>query len=145
MPIQGETGETSSKAAPVRGLVAMIHVAAVERSVEFYRRFGFEVGNFVPPSGPMHWAWLYAPMVDDWRRGPNLMLTRTSRPINPDAQDVLFYLYATDLVALRNELLSHGIKSGKISFPDYLPKGEFRTEDPDGYCLMVAQSGQDTP
>jgi hypothetical protein len=32
--------------APITGLVPMIHVANVERSAEFYRLLGFEVGNF---------------------------------------------------------------------------------------------------
>jgi hypothetical protein len=44
----------------------------------------------------MAWAWLYAPKAPDWKRGPNLMLTRSSEPVDPDAQSVLFYLYAAD-------------------------------------------------
>lgn len=142
MATQEQTGRNS---APIRGIVAMIHVASVERSAEFYRLLGFEIGNTVPHEGPLQWAWLYAPRVEDWRLGPNLMLARSGRPLNPGAQDVLFYLYATDLVALRNELLAHGVKASEISYPFYLPKGEFRITDPDGYCLMIAQSDSDTP
>jgi catechol 2,3-dioxygenase-like lactoylglutathione lyase family enzyme len=123
----------------------MIHVANVERSAEFYRLLGFEVGNFVPRAGPMHWAWLYAPKAADWRRGPNLMLTRSARPIDADVQDVLFYLYAADLKSLRGMLLDKGIGAGEISYPEYLPNGEFRLQDPDGYTLMMAQSVIDTP
>jgi len=77
---------------PISGIVAMIHVADVQRSANFYRLLGFEIGNSVPRTGEMHWAWLYAPSAPDWRRGPNLMLTRSGRPLNPEAQDVLFYL-----------------------------------------------------
>ena len=131
--------------APITGLVPMIHVANVERSAEFYRLLGFEIGNFVPPAGPMHWAWLYAPKAADWRRGPNLMLTRSARPIDPNVQDVLFYLYAADLEPLRSLLLAKGIGAGEISYPEYLPNGEFRLQDPDGYTLMIAQSVADTP
>jgi catechol 2,3-dioxygenase-like lactoylglutathione lyase family enzyme len=123
----------------------MIHVADMERSVAFYRLLGLDVGNSVPREGPMHWAWLYAPNAPDWKRGPNLMLSRTERPIDESAQDVLFYLYAADLEGLRDELLAAGIKASAISYPDYLPKGEFRTQDPDGYTLMIAQSAADTP
>lgn len=123
----------------------MIHVADVERSSGFYRLLGFDIGNFVPAEGPMHWAWLYAPQAPDWKRGPNLMLTRSERAIDAGAQDVLFYLYAADLAALRNELLAAGIRAGAISYPDYLPNGEFRVQDPDGYTLMIAQSAADTP
>jgi catechol 2,3-dioxygenase-like lactoylglutathione lyase family enzyme len=129
----------------ITGIVAMIHVADVEQSAAFYRHLGFEIGNRVPPSGKPQWAWLYMPGSSDWRRGPNLMLARTGRPLQPEAQDVLFYLYATDLVAMREKLLRVGVTASEIRYPDYLPKGEFRILDPDGYCLMIAQSTDDTP
>jgi catechol 2,3-dioxygenase-like lactoylglutathione lyase family enzyme len=132
--------------APVSGLVPMIHVADVERSAEFYRLLGFAIGNYVPHGGSrMEWAWLYAPNADDWKRGPNLMLTRASEPVDPRAQAVLFYLYAVDLNGLRQHLLDNEIAAGEITFPEYLPNGEFRLVDPDGYVLMIAQSVGDTP
>ena len=123
----------------------MIHVAEVQRSTEFYRLLGFEIGAYVPRAGPMHWAWLYAPKAADWKRGPNLMLTRSGRTIDANAQEVLFYLYAEDLKSLRSTLLAKGVDAGEISYPDYLPNGEFRLQDPDGYTLMIAQSAADTP
>jgi catechol 2,3-dioxygenase-like lactoylglutathione lyase family enzyme len=129
----------------ISGLVAMIHVADIDRSAAFYRLLGFEIGNSVPREGPMDWAWLYAPGAPDWKRGPNLMLTRNDRPINADGADVLLYLYATDLPALRNHLLAAGITASEITYPDYLPNGEFGVHDPDGYKLMIAQSMPDTP
>src|SRR5262245_57464138 len=131
--------------APITALVPMIHVADVERSAAFYRLLGFEVGNKVPPTGPMHWAWLYSPQSADWKRGPNLMLTRSPCPIDAQSQEFLFYLYATDLTALRQHLLSSGLTPSEISHPDYLPHGEFRLLDPDGYTLIIAQSAADTP
>ena len=137
--------DTAAETAPISGLVPMIHVADVERSAEFYRLVGFEIGNYVPRTGVMHWAWLYAPKVADWKRGPNLMLTRSDCPIDADAQEVLFYLYANDLKSLRTMLLAKGIPAGEISYPEYLPDGEFRVSDPDGYTLMIAQSAADTP
>ena len=135
----------ASKVGPLTGLVPMIHVGDLERSIAFYRLLGFDVGNSVPPVGPPHWAWLYQPNAANWKHGPNLMITRSQCAINAQAQDVLFYLYATDLVAVRNRLMARGVKVSEISHPDYLPEGEFKTADPDGYCLMVAQSGKDTP
>jgi catechol 2,3-dioxygenase-like lactoylglutathione lyase family enzyme len=142
----GTSAETAaSSASTLSGLVPMIHVASVERSIEFYRLLGLEVGTSVPPAGPLHWAWLYAPKVADWKRGPNLMVTRSAKPINAAAQEVLLYLYAADLKTLREELLAAGVKVGEIGYPDYLPNGEFEMHDPDGYLLMVAQSAQDTP
>ena len=123
----------------------MIHVADVERSAAFYQRLGFEVGNRVPRSGRMQWTWLYAPKAADWKRGPNLMLARSSRVIDSDAQDVLFYLYAADLKTLRRGLLAEGVGVSEIAYPEYLPNGECCVKDPDGYTLMVAQSVADTP
>jgi len=68
------------------------------------------------------------------------MVARSARPMNPDAQDVLFYLYVTDVVAYRNELQSRGIKVGELIYPFYSPTGEFRVDDPDCYALLVAQA-----
>ena len=73
------------------------------------------------------------------------MIARTDRPLNPDAQDVLFYLYAADLPALRTVLVNNGITAGAICYPEYMPQGEFGMKDPDGYTLMLAQAGPETP
>lgn len=130
----------------IRAIVPMIHVADVERSAAFYRTLGLEIGNAVPRDAAVkQWVWLYAPAAEDWKRGPNLMLTRSSRPIDPAVQDALFYLYASDLPALRSQLLAAGLAPGTIQYPDYLPAGEFCLRDPDGYTLMIAQAASDTP
>ena len=140
-----DSDETRTSAMPVTGLVPMVPVRDVERSLEFYNLLGFALGNRAPREGPMNWAWLYAPNAPDWRRGPNLMLSRSECEIDSAATDILFYLYATDLVRLRTELVSAGKNPGPIKYPEYLPKGEFSLHDPDGYCLMIAQSTSDTP
>lgn len=129
----------------ISGLVPMIHVEDVERSAKFYGLLGFAIGNHVPPAGPKEWAWLYSVNADDWKRGPNLMVTQSSHAINADSQEVLFYLYARDLKAVRDVLLANGIAAGEIGYPEYLPDGEFRVADPDGYTLMIAQTAADTP
>ena len=123
----------------------MIHVTDVERSAAFYRLLGFEIGHFVPDTGVKNWAWLYAPKAADWKHGPNLMLNRSEARIDAEAQEVLFYLYAADLPALRTSLLANGVEAGEICHPEYLPNGEFRVADPDGYTLMIAQRAADTP
>ena len=123
----------------------MIHVADVEHAITFYRHLGFEVGNYVPRTGRKQWAWLYAPAAPDWKRGPNLMVTFAEQPVDASAQEVLFYLYVTDLKVLREDLLSKGLSPGPIEYPEYLPGGEFCLKDPDGYLLMMAQSAEDTP
>jgi len=144
MPLDNDQ-EIEEKTAPISGLVPMLPVLDVERSAAFYKLLGFAVGNRVPRDGPMHWAWLYGPNVPDWRRGPNLMLSRSDGVIEQPSTRILFYLYATNLAALREELVRAGQSPGAIRYPDYLPKGEFQLPDPDGYHLMIAQSDDDTP
>ena len=139
------TADQTGAAGPITSVVAMLKVDDVERSSEFYRLLGFEIGNRVPAAGPPGWVWLYAPSAPDWRRGPNLMLTRADDKIDRAAQGALFYLYAADLRALREALLAHGVEVGDITYPEYLPEGEFALVDPDGYCLMIAQSTGETP
>ena len=109
--------QIEEKIPPVSGLVPMIPVLDVERSAAFYKLLGFAVGNRMPRDGTMHWAWLYAPNVPDWRRGPNLMLSRSDGVIEPASPRILFYLYAANLVALREELVRRGTKSGTDSVP----------------------------
>lgn len=45
-----------------RALVPMVFVADVERSIEFYRHLGFEVGDtFAADEAPKPtWAWLFS-------------------------------------------------------------------------------------
>jgi catechol 2,3-dioxygenase-like lactoylglutathione lyase family enzyme len=129
----------------ISGLVPMLSVQDVERAAAFYELLGFAVGNRVPRTGAMNWTWLYAPDAPDWRRGPNLMLTRSDGAIDGSAQATVLYLYASDLVALREKLIDAGQNPGPLRYPDYLPKGEFKLNDPDGYKLMIAQNFEDTP
>jgi hypothetical protein len=68
------------------------------------------------------------------------MFARASAPVIPSQQAVLFDLYSPDLVALREHLLVSNIKVSPITYPDYMPKGEIRVEDPDGYCMLIGQS-----
>ena len=49
------------------------------------------------------------------------------------------------LKALRQRLLDAGVTASEITFPEYLPNGECRVVDPDGYVLMIAQAAADTP
>jgi len=136
--------EVKSEAAPITAIVTMLPVSDMERSVKFYRLLGLEIGNRQPHEGTPHWVWLYAPKAQDWKRGANLMLVLAGGAVIPNGQ-MLFYLYATDLVALRNQLLARGVKAGEIEYPEYLPKGECKVLDPDGYVLMLAQSYEQSP
>ncbi len=111
----------------------MAHVADVGRSARFYELLGFEVKNTVQNDGQVQWAWLQ-------NGGADLMLARSARPMNPDVQDVLFYMYAPDVAAYRAELEAKGVKVGPLQYPFYSPRGEFRIDDPDGYTLFVSHA-----
>jgi hypothetical protein len=54
---------------------------------------------------------------------------------------VLFYLYSPNVVTLREHLRAEGVHVSSITYPDYMPKGEVRVEDPDGYTLLIGQAG----
>ena len=131
--------------APISGVVAMIEVSDVEVSAAFYRKLGFEIGNRDPSTGKIGWAWLYSPKVENWRRGPNLMLRKSESAVIKPPEGLTLFFYAAQLVSLREELLGQGLLPSEIRYPTYLPEGEFVLSDPDGYCLIVAQSVDNTP
>ena len=126
-------------AAHTRSLVAFAHVADVERSIRFYADLGFEVGNRVlsddvqPGGGSVTvWAWLHSDKA-------NLMVGLAEDPVDPAKQAVLFYLYFDDIQATRDTLVGLGHAPSAICHPFYMPGGECRLVDPDGYVLMLAQ------
>lgn len=127
-------------AAQTRSLVAFAHVADVERSIRFYADLGFEVGNRVlsdeaqPDGGSTTvWAWLQSEKA-------SLMVGLADEPVDPGQQAVLFYLYFDDIQATRDTLVGLGHAPGAICHPFYMPGGECRLLDPDGYVLMLAQT-----
>lgn len=131
-PFTTFTNTFSLMSIQIRALVPMVHVADVERSIEFYKQVGFQVGNThtAPGYNRLTWAWLGNGACD-------LMVTQADGPVDADQQAVLFYLYCDDVVATRNQMMERGIACGQISNPFYAPNGEFRIADPDGYVLMV--------
>jgi hypothetical protein len=68
------------------------------------------------------------------------MLARSGRPMNPGAQDVLFYLYARDIVEYRAQLQAKGIDVSEMQYPFWSPRGEFRVKDPDGWDLFISHA-----
>ena len=134
--------------AVVTGLIPMAHVESVERSIAFYAHLGLSVDNSLPDhSGALRWAAMKSALAQ-------IMFARASGPIDPAQQAILFYLYTDDLAALRQHLLACGVPDlggfhgcerkpdGRgglydITHPPYMPGGEMRVEDPDGYCLLI--------
>lgn len=118
----------------IDSLVPMAFVADVARSVEFYGRLGFEVVNTVEHAGRLSWAMLKSGQA-------RLMFSIASDPVDAAQQAVLFYLYTADVAATQAELRGRGVKVGDVTHPFYMPKGEVRVEDPDGYVLLIGQLG----
>lgn len=121
-------------AARTRSLVAFAHVADVARSIKFYSDLGFTIVNTLVPEGRTAptWAWLESEKA-------NLMVGLASEPVDASRQGVLFYLYYDDIKHTRTALIELGHEPGEIRYPFYMPGGECRLEDPDGYVLMLAQ------
>ena len=113
----------------------MVFVAEVERSIEFYKHLGFEVGNTFTPEGATKpaWAWLACGAAQ-------LMLAAAEEEIVADQQRVLFYLYTDDVAAAQASLAEAGLNPGEISTPFYAPRGEFKVVDPDGFTLMITHT-----
>ena len=118
----------------LKRLVPMAEVESVTRSIVFYGKLGFEVGNTFVPSGATEpsWAWLRNGEVD-------LMVAAAGSPAS-GARSVLFYLYCPDVAEARRVLEAAGVECGAVQFPFYAPRGEFEVRDPDGYALMVTHT-----
>jgi catechol 2,3-dioxygenase-like lactoylglutathione lyase family enzyme len=135
----------------VNKLAPFFHVSDVDRSAAFYGRLGFKVVNAIrDQAGRLGWCFLRSGQAE-------LMLSRGGS-IDPTVQAVILYLYADDVAGLRRSLLETGMKDGgayagvpldpkqtdhsiafEVAHPDWLPAGELRLHDPDGYCVMVGQ------
>jgi catechol 2,3-dioxygenase-like lactoylglutathione lyase family enzyme len=119
----------------LKALVPMVHVRSVSRSVEFYQKLGFVVGNTHEPEGRVEpvWAWL--------RSGEaQLIVAHAEEPVDPAKQAVLFHVYCPDVAAFRAKIVEAGVEAGPIQHPFYAPQGEFRVTDPDGFVLMVTHT-----
>lgn len=90
-------------------------------------------GSLKANSGQLQWAHIPCEQAE-------LMLTRASEPVIASQQAVLFYLYSPNLVALREHLIASGVSVSPITYPAYMPKGEVRVDDLDGYCLLIGQA-----
>jgi catechol 2,3-dioxygenase-like lactoylglutathione lyase family enzyme len=126
----------------VTAIWAYAHVADVQRSVDFYAHLGFELRSSHQHDGRTVWAFVTA--IDAPRaQSPGLMLAQADGPIDPESQGVLFYCWAEDVRGLRQRLVHEGIAAGEVRQPFYMPAGEIRVTDPDGYVLLIGQLEQD--
>lgn len=131
----------------IHRLTPYAHVADVVASVAFYRTLGFDAVSTVEAHGRTVWAMLASGSA-------RLMLAAASGPVKAEEQAVLLYLYTEDLPALRRALGVAGLRDAgefrggpierrafyAIAHPPYMPEGEMRVVDPDGYCLLIGQA-----
>ncbi len=134
----------------ITALVPFAHVADVELSVLFYALLGFAPqSRHSSPAGRTVWAEVTSGEA-------SLMLAQASGPVDAAQQAVLFYMYSEDVAGLRARLISGGVHDGgtftgqqgpnngrsvafSVGFPFYMPAGELRVHDPDGYVLLIGQ------
>lgn len=133
-------------------VVPFVHVKDMARSMEFYARLGFMVvGSKQVENGSPFWAFMRSKFAE-------LMLARADGPLDPTVQGVLLYMYCGDVRALRAGLLKAGVRDGgkyvgtpldlaradhsevfDVEAPPWMPAGEIRLHDPDGYCVLIGQ------
>jgi catechol 2,3-dioxygenase-like lactoylglutathione lyase family enzyme len=136
--------------------VPMAHVADVDRSVDFYARLGFFCDS--RHSGG-DGRTFFASMSSGKAR---IMFALASGPVDAAQQAVLFYMYSRNVRKLREHLLARGLADGGLPpgehregkelppvppgvavfepvRPFYMPAGEIRIHDPDGYVILVGQ------
>jgi catechol 2,3-dioxygenase-like lactoylglutathione lyase family enzyme len=124
---------TAPAAEKVSNLIPFVHVTDVQRSIDFYGLLGFELQDTHHHEDRLDWASLSNARAQ-------IMLAHASAPVDPRQQAVLFYLYVDDLDALRERLLAHQVAVGHIRDGSPGPEREIGLRDPDGYCLMIAES-----
>lgn len=134
----------------ISALVPYAHVANVEASAAFYAKLGFVLEHeHRDAHGHMVWAFVACGHA-------KLMLAQSSGAIDASQQAVLFYVHCHALAALRASLLHQGVLDGgtftggvsdqhltntvfAITKPFYMPLGEMRVHDLDGYVLLIGQ------
>lgn len=117
------------------GLVAMLPVTEVQRTITFYEQLGLMVGATHTPEGASApvWAWLYNGQA-------HLMISRADGPVEATHHSAALWLYTRDVKATHALLKSRGVDVGEIGYPPYNSGGEFHVHDPDGYAVFIARA-----
>jgi catechol 2,3-dioxygenase-like lactoylglutathione lyase family enzyme len=110
----------------------LLHVADVERSLQFYCHLGFEIVDVERADGQLEWGRVHCD-------GGAIMFLREGAPHVAQEDRFLLALYTPDLPTLRAQLADAGIEVGPIDYPGYMPSGEMSLKDPDGYVILVNQ------
>lgn len=147
-------GAGSSGKMWIDAVTPYVHVQDVEGSVAFYAMLGFVVqASHAAADGRMVWASVACGAA-------RIMLARASGPIVAADQAILLYMHGPDVQGLRSHLVAKGVRDGgaftgqtspgagrsrdagevfDVARPFYMPAGEVRVHDPDGYVLLIGQ------
>lgn len=117
------------------GLVPMMPVTDVPRTIAFYQQLGFQVGNSVTMEGAEkpNWAWLYS-------GGAHVMINESEEPITASHASSGLWVYVHDVAGAHAFLTKRGVEVTEISYPFYNQGGEFHVHDPDGYAVFIAHA-----
>ena len=107
------------------GLVPLLHVTDMERSIDFYERLGLEAEAYFEQEGWLLWCRLRN------HDEAELMLTLTGDPPHVHEGTVALYLFVEDLDSLAG--------LGPVEQADPSAAHAVRLQDPDGYEILVAQ------
>ena len=126
---------------PIDALTPYVHVADLQRSIDFYRRLGLDVANVHEDDGEPAWVFMASPDTDRNHARARLMLGLRDGPgtVPVDPQTILFYCWSSDVQQLHAELTTAGLEVGPIEHPFYMRSGEFQVVDPDGYTVVIGQ------
>ena len=132
MSASAQNVEAPRQVAP-KAVVALLKVADVDRSISFYEKLGFEVGNepLKNDQGVKAFVWMHH------GNAAQIMLTRAGQPLDSGSRHMMFYLYTNDMRAYRQKLIASGVKVGGVTRPFWSQDGEFQVEDPDGWVWIV--------
>lgn len=119
----------------VFNVIPFTRVADVDRSVDYYATLGFVTDGEFIQNGVRQFASMHAKTV----RSARIFFQRSCDPIVPDQQQISFYCWTDDLVALHARLGVKGYNPSEIRSPDHMPDGEFTLTDPDGYRIAIGQ------
>jgi predicted enzyme related to lactoylglutathione lyase len=129
--VEGQA-EVRAQVAP-KAVVALLDVADLERSINFYEKLGFEICN--EPLKNDQGVKTFVGMHHG--SAAQIMLTLANQPLDSGSRHIMFYLYSTDMPAYRERLIARGVKVGIVTYPFYMPSGEFQVDDPDGWIWIV--------
>lgn len=133
LPLAGAAFAGTLRIMKLERLIPMLPVRHLARSVDFYRKLGFEVENQQDGWG---WAML--------RCGECRVMLDQSINVAPGAprQSVL-YLYPADVAEYHRQVRANGLAVPDLEVTFY-GMTEFRLEDPDGNRLWIGQNRSGT-